>query len=250
MIDFHSHILPQIDDGAQNVKVSLDMLSESYRQGVRTVVATPHCCITNEQDIDVFLERRAQSYSMLKRAMARDDRNFPQIVLGCELQIPKNFCHFEKLGLLCIENTNYILIEMPYENWNEDCYDFLYKLTFKGMRPIIAHIERFLGKKKEFYNLYSLDLLYQVNADSFLAPLIKRNLPDLFEKGAIQLLGSDMHNTTRRATHMKNAVERMIKGYGENLVDYMMSNAQKVLNNEQVEIIRFEKMSFFRKFKL
>lgn len=250
MIDFHSHILPQIDDGAQNVKVSLDMLSESYRQGVRTVVATPHCRITNEQDIDVFLERREQSYNMLKRAMAGDGREFPQIVLGCELQIPKNVCHFEKLSLLCIENTNYILIEMPYENWNEDCYDFLYKLTLKGMRPIIAHIERFLGKKKEFYNLYSLDLLYQVNADSFISPLMKRNLPDLFEKGALQLIGSDMHNTNHRATHMKYAIERIIKGYGENLVDYMMTNAKKVLNNEQVEIKRFEKMSFFRKFKL
>ena len=250
MIDFHSHILPQIDDGAQNVKVSLDMLSESYRQGVRTIVATPHCRITNEQDIDNFLEKREKSYDMLKKAMATDKRIFPKIVLGCELQIAKNVHNFERLRTLCIENTNYILVEMPYEKWNEDCYDFLYKLTLKGMRPIIAHIERFLGKKKEFYNLYSLDLLYQVNADSFLSPFMKRNLPNLFEKGAIQLLGSDMHNTTRRATHMKNAVERIIKGYSQNLVDYMMTNAEKVLNNEKVEIVRFEKMSFFRKFKL
>ena len=59
-----------------------------------------------------------------------------------------------------------------------------------------------------------------------------------------------MHNTTRRATHMKNAVERIIKGYSENLVDYLMTNAERVLNNEQVDIVRFEKMSFLRKFKL
>ena len=250
MIDFHSHILPQIDDGAQNVKVSLDMLSESYRQGVRTVVATPHCHIKSEHDIDIFFKARELSYNMLKRAMAKDGRKFPEIVLACELQIPENIRHLDKLLPLCIENTNYILVEMPYERWSEDCYDFLYKLTLKGMRPIIAHIERFLNKKKEFYNLYSLDLLYQVNADSFLAPLTKRNLPELFENGAIQLLGSDMHNTTRRATHMKNAVERIIKGYSENLVDYLMTNAERVLNNEQVDIVRFEKMSFLRKFKL
>ena len=49
---------------------------------------------------------------------------------------------------------------------------------------------------------------------------------------------------------MKSAVERIIKGYSKNLIDYMMINAQKVLDNERVEIIRFEKMSFFRKFKL
>ena len=250
MIDFHSHILPQIDDGAQNIKMSLDMLSESYRQGVRTVVATPHCYIANEYDIDIFLEKREKSYNILKKAMAEDGRDLPEIVLGCELQISKNVYHFEKLRPLCIENTDYILVEMPYGKWTEDCYDYLYELTLKGMRPIMAHIERFIGKKKDFHNLYSLDLLYQVNADSFLSPFVKRHLPDLFEKGIIQLLGSDMHNTTRRATHMKNAVERIVNGYGDGLVNYLMTNARKVINNESVEILRFEKMSFFRKFKL
>ena len=250
MIDFHSHILPQIDDGAANVKISLDMLSDSYSQGVRTVVATPHCYIANEHDIDVFLEKRKKSYEILKNAMMADSREFPEIVLGCELQISKNVYNFEKLRPLCIENTDYILVEMPYGRWTEDCYDYLYALTLKGMRPIMAHIERFMSRKRDFHNLYSLDLLYQVNADSFLSPFIRRHLPDLFEKGIVQLLGSDMHNTTRRASHMKSAVERIIKGYSKNLIDYMMINAQKVLDNERVEIIRFEKMSFFIKFKL
>ncbi len=250
MIDFHSHILPNIDDGAENVKVSLDMLSESYSQGVRTVVATPHCYIANEYDIDVFLEKREQSYNTLKIAMAADNRKFPEIVLGCEIQVSKNVHHFDKLRPLCIENTDYILIEMPYGRWNEDCYDYLYELTLKGMRPIMAHIERFIGKKKEFYNLYSLDLLYQVNADSFISPLMRKYLPDLFEKGTLQLIGSDMHNTTRRSTHMKGAIERIIKGYGRDRVKYLMDNAERVLNNEQIEIVRFEKMPFFKKLKL
>ncbi len=247
MIDFHSHILPQIDDGAQNVKTSLDMLAESYNQGIRTVVATPHCYISNESDIDIFLEKREKSYNFLKAAMQNDPRKLPKVVLGCELQISKNVSNFEKLYPLCIENTNYILIEMPYTRWNEDCYDYLYLLLLKGMRPIMAHIERFMNRKKEFHNLFSLDLLYQVNADSFLSPFIRRSIPDLFSKGAVQLLGSDMHSTNRRTTRMKKAAERIIKGYGKNYLDYMMNNAELVLKNESVKIKRFEKMSFFKK---
>lgn len=250
MIDFHSHILPQIDDGAQNVQTSLDMLSESYRQGVKTVVATPHCYIASEHDIDVFLEKRKKSYELLKEAMSKDKRQFPEIVLGCELQISKNIHHFEKLHSLCIENTNYILIEMPYERWNEDCYDYLYELLLKGMRPIIAHIERFISRKKEFYNLYSLDLLYQVNADSFLSPFMRRNIPDLFTQGSVQFLGSDMHNTNRRPTHMKKAADRIIKSYGKSRLNYLMANAERVLKNEPIEIKRYEKMSFFKKLKV
>ncbi len=250
MIDFHSHILPQIDDGAQNVQISLDMLAESYRQGVRTVIATPHCRIASEKDIDIFLEKRKKSYEILKDAIKKDQRKLPEIVLGCELQVSGNVRHFEKLLPLCIENTNYILIEMPYTRWHEDCYDFLYELLLNGMRPIMAHIERFLNKKKDFYNLYSLDLLYQVNADSFLSPLVRRQIPELFSSGAIQFLGSDMHNTTRRPTRMQKASERIVKSYGTPCFERLMNNAALALNNEPVPVIRYEKMSFFKKMKV
>ena len=250
MIDFHSHILPQLDDGAPNVNTSLDMLSESYRQGVKTVIATPHCYVASENDIDIFLENRKRSYELLKSAMANDKRQFPEIILGCELQISKNIHHFEKLRSLCIENTDYILIEMPYTRWNEDCYDYLYALLLKGMRPIIAHIERFISRKKEFHNLYSLDLLYQVNADSCLSPFFRRHIPDLFTIGSVQFLGSDMHNNNRRPTHMKKAADRIIKSYGKSRLNYLMKNAELVLKNEDIEIKRFGKMSFFKKLKV
>lgn len=250
MIDFHSHILPHIDDGAQNVQISLDMLAESYRQGVGTVIATPHCRIASEKDIDIFLEKREKSYEILKNAIKNDKRELPEIVLGCELQVSGNVRHFEKLLPLCIENTSYILVEMPYTRWNEDCYDFLYELLLNGMRPIMAHIERFLNKRKDFYNLYSLDLLYQVNADSFLSPFVRGQLPDLFSSGAIQFLGSDMHNMTRRPTMMKKASERIIKSYGEQRFKQLTDNAALALKNEPVPVIKYEKMSFFKKLRV
>lgn len=250
MIDFHSHFLPQIDDGAQKVSISLDMLSESYKQGVRTVIATPHCEIDAENDIDVFLQLRRKSYRILKEAMSKDNRQFPKIVLGCEFQISKPCRNFEKLRSLCIENTNYILVEMPYSQWNDNYYDYLYNLTLNGMRPIIAHIERFISRKKEFYNLFSLDLLYQVNADSFLSPLTRRHIPDLFTCGAVQFLGTDMHNTGKRAPNIKKATDRIIKNYGNACLNNLLDNAEAALKNEPVQRINYEQMSFFRKLRV
>ncbi len=250
MIDFHSHILPHIDDGARNVQISLDMLADSYRQGVRTVVATPHCLISSEDDIDIFLKKRQDSYEELIDAMAQDNRDFPDIILGCEVQISRSVTNFEKMRRLCISNTNYILIEMPYKKWTEDCYDYLYELIIKDMNPIIAHIERYMSKRKEFYNLYSLDLIYQVNADSFLSPFLKKFLPDLFTIGNIQLLGSDMHNMSKRSSRMEEAKNRIIKSYGNERFDQLMKNAELVLKNEKIDKIRYEKMSFLKKLKL
>ena len=250
MIDFHSHFLPQIDDGAQKVSVSLDMLSESYKQGVKTIIATPHCQINTENDIDVFLQLRNKSYKILKDAMAMDNRHFPKIVLGCEYQIFKPCRNFEKLRSLCIENTNYILVEMPYSRWNENYYDYLYELTLNDMRPIIAHIERFISKKKEFYNLFSLDLLYQVNAGSFLSPLTRKHIPDLFTCGAVQFIGSDMHNMDKRAPNMKEATDRIIKSYGNSCFDTLLGNAEAALKNEPVKRINYEQMPFFKKLRV
>lgn len=247
MIDFHSHILPNIDDGAKNVHMSLEMLVDSYKQGVKTVVATPHCYIREDSDIDTFLKKRDSSYKLLKEAINNETRPLPNIILGAEVQILSGNIHFEKLKPLCIENTDYILIEMPYTKWNEDCYDNLYLLYLKGMKPIIAHIERFLNKKKDFINLYSLDLVYQINADSFLSPFIRRHIPELFFSGTAQLLGSDMHNTSKRPSHFKKACDRIVKSYGKDRLKYMMDNAEKILNNEPSENKRFEKMSYFKK---
>lgn len=250
MIDFHSHILPHIDDGARNVEMSLDMLADSYKQGVRTVIATPHCFISNEQDIDIFLKKREDSFNELTCAIANDKRDFPDIILGSEVQISKGVSDFSKMHKLCIHGTNYILIEMPYRKWNEDCFDYLYELLRNGMRPIIAHVERYVSRKKEFYNFYSLDLVYQVNADSFLAPFLKRHIPDLFAMGNVQLLGSDMHNTLKRPSRMGIARDRIRKSYGPERYAHLMKNAELVLKNEPVPKIRYENMSFFKKLKV
>ena len=164
MIDFHSHVLPNIDDGAHNIEMSIEMLRESKRQNVKTVVATPHCYITDEDKLEHYIKKREEKFLELKKAMEETGEELPEIKLGCEVRMMKEIEDIELLRPLCIENTDYILIEMPSGKWNVNDYDALYRISLKGMKPIMAHIERFWDQKDEFYNLYSLELLYQINA--------------------------------------------------------------------------------------
>lgn len=250
MFDFHSHVLSGIDDGSKSIEMSLDMLHDSFTQGVTTVVATPHCYLMEEKNISSFLKKRNDSFNLLKKAMEEDAREFPKIKLGCELRIMTPISDMGKLKDLCIEGTNYILVEMPHKKWTVDYYDYLYALLLRGMRPIIAHIDRFLEHKKEFLNLYSMDLVYQVNADAFIKSPVKYEVSKLFEHGAVHILGSDMHDDTKRVSHMKKAYNAIIKGYGEERWDYLHQNGINILNNDDILKVNFEKKSFWETLKL
>ncbi len=250
MIDFHSHVLPRIDDGASSVEMSLNMLADSYKQGIRTIVATPHCYLMKDSNIDTFLNKRQASYESLLKAMESDERTFPQIRLGCELRIMKEINDMRALDKLRIEGTDYIMVEMPFKEWDVNYYDFLYEMILRGMRPIMAHIERFWNHRKEFYNLYSLDLIYQVNAESIVKSPYKRYIPKLFEEGAVNILGSDMHNMTTRSSLMKKAADTIVRVYGEDRLNYLMKNAENILGNKKVEGRKFPKMSFFKTLKI
>lgn len=251
MIDFHSHILPEIDDGAPDIEISLLMLKKCAEIGIETIVLTPHCYYFQDEDICDFITLRNQKYAELKNAMAKDGGKFPKVLLGTELHLSKFHSRCEHIKELVIEGTNYILIEMPGGKWESDLYETLYSLMLKGLRPIMAHIDRYLyGHRKDFHNLYSLDLAYQVNADAFLLRGIKKKMPYFFEHGAIHILGSDMHNLAERNNRMNEAKNVLLTKYGKDYYDFLAENSKLILNNEEFNIECFEKMKFKQRIKL
>lgn len=251
MIDFHSHILPDIDDGSKDIHQSIQMLKACAENNVTVVALTPHCYFTNDDEIKDFIRLRNEKYRLLKQAVKDSGEKLPELRLGCELHLNKTHSKSGLLKELAIEGTNYIMIEMPMGKWEPELYDCLYSISLKGLRPVIAHIDRyFFAHEKEFHNLFSLDLTYQVNCDSFIMPGIKKHMPYFFERGAIHILGSDMHNLSNRTTRMAEC-EKIIKSkYGEEYCKFIKLNSQRVLNNEDVDIHCFEKMGFFKKLML
>lgn len=250
MIDFHAHILSGIDDGARSSALAVDMLSASYRQGIDTVISTSHCYVTDPASIHTFLDRRAARYARLCAVANQSPAPLPHIRLGAEVHMERDFSAYPDIDKLCIEGTDYMLVEMPYGRWRQDLYDCLYSLRLHGIRPILAHIERYAAHAREFNNLRGLDLLYQVNADSFFQNPGKRFLAKLYADGMIHVLGSDMHDMDRRAPHMQKAVRIIRQKYGKELLLYLQQNAETILENGSIVQKQFPPLGFWQKIRL
>ena len=233
--DFHSHIMPAFDDGAKDVEMSIAMLEKSYEQGVRTVVSTSHCYPASGNDIDRFIEKRQEAYDQLMEAVDRGGVKLPRLIPAAEVHLSCDLARLRGIERLCIGNTAYMLVEMPASMWTDDTIDLVYKLSISGIKPIIAHTERNLAQNDEMLNaLYMLDVLFQVNAESFAMPVYKKFIGNMMKNKLIHIVGTDMHNLTTRPPDMDKAKKAITKRFGTECWEYLMRNAEVVLSGEEL----------------
>lgn len=117
IIDFHSHILPGIDDGARNLDTSMAMLEQIREQKVDYMVATPHFYASKDR-IDSFLAKRANAWEQLSEAIEeRQFHNAPQFFLGSEVAFFEGISRADQIDSLTIGDTNLLLLEMPFVPW-------------------------------------------------------------------------------------------------------------------------------------
>jgi len=222
MIDMHTHILPELDDGSSSVDESRNMLDMLLKQDVDTIVATPHFYI-DINNIGEFLEKRTESINKLMSNIG--DIKRPQIALGAEVQ----FCHelysMENIEKLCISGTRYMLVEMPFSQWTNYTYKNLSKLYMvKGIMPIVAHIERYLDYQEEpdfevVKRLKEADALIQMNSSFLVSRTTRRRALALIKKGLINFLGSDCHNMAMRPPKLRDGFDVIYEKVGESGLD-------------------------------
>ncbi len=236
MIDFHSHFLPGMDDGAKDTKTAIQMLKTVKNQGVETIVATPHF-YCNGRTVEGFIRKRKASFDHLMKRIAEqgEENNIPEIKLGCEVHLSISLGELEDVDKLCIEGTDYLLLEMPYQLWQPWMYEMIYYIAanFK-VKPIMAHIERYADINRNietYYNLFNMQILGQANADSFLSFGSRRFLSKLIDGNCIHVIGTDMHNMESRSPKMDEAMIKINKKFGSSFVSEIESNSIKILNN-------------------
>ena len=115
MIDWHSHILPGVDDGSRDPDESLELLKMLKAQEIGTVIATPHIH-ANIESPDQFCERRKAAYEELSGAIPE---GMPKIRLGAEVRYYPGIEKMSDLKKLRIEGTKLLLLEMPMSKWTE-----------------------------------------------------------------------------------------------------------------------------------
>lgn len=211
LYDLHSHFLPGIDDGCKTVTESIGQLENSYAQGIKGIFATPH--YYHHESVDNFLEkRRLSGESLLTAINTAPHSKFPAIRLGAEVAFFQGISYEDDLYKLCLGNTNYILMEMPFNQWSPSVLRELDSIIRNsGLRIIIAHIERYyFNQEKDIINrLYDMDVLIQSNAEFITGDF--RRAKKLLKKDRIDLLGSDCHNLTARTQNLADGIETLIQ---------------------------------------
>ncbi len=220
--DFHSHILPGIDDGSSSVEESIKLLEISAEQGIKRIVATPHF-YANHDAPERFLERRENAKALLEKAIENRE-DLPKIEIGAEVHYFRGISDSEFLPELTITNKRFILIEMPDSDWTDGMYSELESIYYqRGITPIIAHMDRYISPfrtRKIPEKFAKMPVLVQANASFFLeGGLTSRLALKLLKEDKIQLLGSDCHNLERRPPKLGLAAEIIEKKLGKEFLE-------------------------------
>lgn len=232
LIDFHSHVLPNIDDGSKSIAESVEMLVSNKRQGADIMIATPHFYI-NRRTAEVFLERREKSFNSLYEAI-KQRADVPRIVLGAEVYYFSGMGGFEKLEELCINGTNYLLLEMPFDLWGKRVFRDVEEIIQRGIIPVIAHIERYIKIQKGTSNinkLINMDVLIQMNCEYINGFFSRGNALKLIKNNTVSLIGTDSHNMNSRKPNMGKSIEIIKKSLGEDTLNKIEKTAMAVLKN-------------------
>ncbi len=235
-IDFHSHFLPGIDDGAKTPAQSVEILQYLKRNGIERVCATPHFAKHGER-VSSFLEHRAGAVRALNEYIDTngiDRETLPHVTLGAEVHLYRNLSERERLKELCYEGCDRILLELPFrkfEGWElEEVYNIMYQLK---VTPVMAHINRYTGfySKSEFSDMfYNGDFILQLNCESANtfsgSSLIKKTL----KSGYDLVFGCDIHSPEKVSESGLEKTEKILSKLSTDRLHELENFERSVLN--------------------
>ena len=228
MIDFHTHILPSIDDGSESESESLEMLKILYSQGIRTVFATPHF-YPHKDTPESFLRKRTEAYERIKESIKE---GMPQLRLGAEIAYYSGVSRMAELLDMRLGGTKLLLLEMPEERWTDYTIQEILSLACSSeIIPVIAHSERCkrFQQSSVMEQLFSEGVLSQANASYILTKKTKRQAFKEIKKGRIHLIGSDCHGVEFRPPKIGDAYGCIEKKFGKDfLADFSMRSYELI----------------------
>ena len=233
IIDFHSHILPEVDDGSQSVEESIGMLQAEASQNISHIVATPHFYAKHD-NLERFLRRRERAEKELRVAM-QNYLGLPSVSIGAEVYYFAGISDSDAIAALAIDGGSHILVEMPQSPWDDRMYRELERLYIKQkLTPIIAHVERYIGRFRTYgilKRLEELPVLVQANAQFFVDKRTRTAALQMLNKNQIHLLGSDCHNLRNRRPNLSEAVSLIETKLGKNPLNRIHTFEQSVFPN-------------------
>lgn len=218
LYDIHCHIIPNVDDGAADMKEAHWMLRKEYEEGVRRIIATPHF------RYDMFEPDPAKVYSQFRKlkVVASSVAKDLEIYLGCELHSSMDMADCLKEGKrMTLAGSRYVLTEFGNSEKKEQVRERVQQLIFYGYIPIIAHVERCKEVMKDFEFIEELKRMgacMQVNAGSITGKsgfLIKRFCYKLMKMDYLDFVGTDGHGRRARVPEIAESYKAVSKAMGD-----------------------------------
>lgn len=246
MSELHCHILPGIDDGAKDLESSLALLREEKKQGVDSIVFTPHFNI-DRTSVEDFVSARNQAYQMLL-----ENREFQEMDFSTKLAAEVYFSvsiDNVKLDDLCFGDTEYILIEFPF-HFKPLGLDYMIDNVINlGYTPIIAHVERYDYISKDptiLYDLVEKGCLAHVNAEAIIRNSSKSSLPMKYIKwGLVHFICSDCHSIKNRPPNIEQGYSIIKDKLGERYFENLTKNAELVFSGKGIDLPEIKKPKNF-----
>lgn len=227
MFDFHTHILPGVDDGSRSVQESLSMIDELVRQGATGIAATPHF-YAQRSSPEQFFAKRADAWAKLEPYLKMGQ---PEIRLGAEVQYFEGINRYERLEQFCIDGTRLLLLEMPVCSWTTRMVATVAEMNSReNLRILLAHIERYLpyGNRAALESLAEQGVLIQVSTGFFVEK--RRKAMKLMRDGYVHFLGTDSHNLDARRPDLAPALEIIRRKMGKQWLAELEQREGVVLN--------------------
>lgn len=223
MVDIHTHILPFVDDGPKSVEKSIALLEDSIKQGMTTIVLTPH-----------YMKYRGYL------STARDNRSVFEelisvvsvkglnihLILGQEIYYTSDTIqNIRDQMVIPFGNTKLMLVEFSTSE-EDDIAEAIHNIKSLGFIPIIAHVERYdYLSVSDISMLKRMGALIQVNAGSVIGEYgtkAKALIHKLLKEDLVDFVASDIHPF--RKNYMKDAYAYVLKKYGQAMSQKLFYN--------------------------
>ena len=245
MIDLHTHILYGADDGAKTLKMSMDLLEEAERVGFTKIILTSHYI---EGYFTTDVETRQKTIAEIDNTKNVDI----ELYIGNEVFLSEDLMQLlEDKKVVTLNNTKYVLFELPFNNRPINLMDIIFRLQSKNFVPILAHPERYsyFYKTPDIYEeLVEKGVLLQVNFGSFGGQYGRRAklmAEKLLQANLVHFLATDVHRPDSVYPEIPNLLRNLNRLVGEEKIKQLTTtNPELVLQNKDIEIEEFDHMQW------
>ena len=240
MIDVHCHILPEVDDGSRSLNESIEMALIAQEQGIKKIVNTSHYHPDFRYKKGEELLKELEDFNNVLKENMIDI----EVLIGNEIYYTKDLIkEIDELDFYTLNNSRYILIELPPTNFPKDLCNIVYELKEKNYIPVFAHVERYREVQENpelIYEVINAGAIIQVNSHSILGKSgkeLQKVCNTLLNRNMVHVVGTDAHSSKRRTPIFLDAYKYVSEKYSKEMADDLfIKNNNAIINNEALNL--------------